>query len=290
MSTPLSAPCKFEYPQVDCNCTYSTVVGAPPADATTVATKVGDDFQFYGLRGIGGITVTQNLIGGTIDISGAGGGPATLQSAYNNGNTIVVAGGNPVDIQSSGVQPALNVHDAGPTGLFSITSAGINGSANIVNNSVSGFQLNPAVSNATVPNATDPFLQLLTSAPPDVLTRNGTMVSALNIGAAVNTNDVFRFTPAVTPANTVTLIDLDVVGYAASLTSSFAIKAIAKLAPGSPTQVLLTSTANSIDPALVGLSIDVRYTSNTIHFSLLGGPLGTQYLVRNSARITVLTF
>ena len=135
MSTPVTAPCVFTIPAAPCDCTYSTVAG--PSNATVVATKVGDDFQFYGLRGLGGTTITQNVGTGTIDITGGGGGVATLQTAYDNGNTITTAGGLAVDIQASGAQPALNVHDAGPTGLFSITSTALSGTANIVNNSTS---------------------------------------------------------------------------------------------------------------------------------------------------------
>ena len=120
-----SAPCIFATPE--CECTYSTIPG--PFTATTVAVKVGNDFPFYGLRGVGGTTVTQNLVTNTIDIAGGGGGSVSLQSAYDNGNTIVTTGLLPVDIQASGGQPALNIHDAGPTGLFSITSTATQGDA-----------------------------------------------------------------------------------------------------------------------------------------------------------------
>ena len=285
MPVSIAIPCVFQ--NVECECTYSTIPG--PGTATVVATKVGNDFQFYALRGLAGTTVVQNLIDNTVDIT-AGGAAATLQSAYDNGNTIVIDT-VPVDILASN-EPALNIHDPGPTGLFSITSTATNGTANVVNNSTSGFQLNPSVSNLVAPSPLDPYMQLLVTAPPNVASRTGTMTSALNIGAAGNANDVYRFTPSSTPANTVSMFDIDVVGYSPALTSSFAIKAVAKLAPASPSPVLLTSVSNSIDPALLGLSIDVRYTANTIHFDLIGGPNpgATAYIVRTDVRQVVLTY
>ena len=288
MSTPISAPCVFSIPTVDCDCTYSTVPGL--STATTVATKVGDDFRFYGLRGIGGTTVTQNLVDNTIDIGG--GGAATLQIAYNNGNVITTAGTLPVEIIADGGQPALNIHDGGPTGLFAITSTAVRGIANIVDYSKSGLQFNPPVSNTTTPSPLDPYMQLLVTAPTEATSRTDTIVSAANIGAAVDSNDVYRFTPASTPANTVSMFDIDIVGYSPLLGASFAIKAIAKLAPASPSPVLLTSTSNSVDPALTGLSIDVRYSTNTIHFNLIGGPTpgATAYIVRSDVRQVVLTY
>jgi hypothetical protein len=71
MSPSVDAPCSFSFPVTDCNCTYSTTPAVLPAviTASVVGTKVGDDFRFFGFRGLGGTTVVQNNATNTIDLS-----------------------------------------------------------------------------------------------------------------------------------------------------------------------------------------------------------------------------
>lgn len=290
MSTPSTAPCVYSIPVVDCDCTYSTIAPVVGPIGTVVATKVLDDFQFYGLRGLGGTTITQNLANNTVDISSGGAGTVTLQNAYDNGFSITTAGSNPVEIIAPINQPALSVRDTGPIPYLTINNSGVPGLGNVLVSTGSGLQFRTSPGGVLAPTSLSPYMQLIVGANPNSATDTATMQSAVNIGSALDSNDVFRYTPATTPANTVTLFDIDIVGYSSALASTFAIKALAKLAPVSPNQVVLISTSNTVDAPLAGLAVDVRYTSNTLHLSLIGGPLGVDYLVRSSARLTTLTF
>lgn len=290
MSTPSTAPCVYAIPDVDCDCTYSTIAPVVGPIGTVVATKVLDDFRFYGLRGLGGTTITQNLANNTVDISSGGAGTVTLQNAYDNGFSITTAGSNPVEIIAPVNQPALSVRDTGAIPYLTINNSGVSGLGNVLVSTGSGLQFRTSPGGVLAPTSLSPYMQLIVDSNPDAATDTATMQSAATIGTALDANDVFRYTPTTTPANTVTLFDIDVVGYSSALGATFAIKALAKLAPVSPNQVVLISTSSTIDPALAGLSVDVRYTSNTLHLSLIGGPLGANYLVRASARLTMLTF
>jgi hypothetical protein len=280
----------FAQSTIPCNCTYSTVVPIAGAfSATTVATKVGNDFQFYGLLGVGGTSVLLNPATNIIEINGGGGG-ATLQTAYNAGNTIVTAGGLPVSIQATN-QPALVVRDAGPTGLFSITPT-VAGDATIVFSNESGIRLNNPIA-AAAPTSQDPLSQIVAFAPPTAVNVASTVTAAANIGAAVPANYVYSYTPPVTtPANSVSRVKIQVVGYTAGSNSMFSFEVNARLAPGSAQQVLLGNVSSELDVALAALTIDVIYTANTINFALVGGPNPgvTTYLVRGSAIATVLQY
>lgn len=284
MSVPITAPCNYQANANTCDCTFSSLGNGAPVTAT----KVLDDFQFYSIRGLGGITVTPNPGNGTVDISGGAPGVASLQTAYNNGFSIAVAASNPVDISGSNVSPqtALLVHDASPLG-FSVATTNVTGSPDVEVTSMTGLAIHPPLTNVAAPVSADPLLQLTAGASPNAVLVTDTIASAANIGSATAANDVYSHLGA---ANEVTMFDVDIVGYSAALSASFSIKAIGKLSPSSVIPVMLTSTANSIDAALVGISVDVRYTSNTLHISLIGGPVGVQYLIRNSARLTVLRF
>lgn len=287
MSTNI-VPC-YTQSNIPCDCTYSTVVPlAGNFSATVVATKVGDDFQFYGLLGINGTTVLRNPATNIIEINGSGG--VSLQTAYNNGNTIVTAGGLPVSIQAT-ASPALVVRDAGPTGLFSITPTVV-GDANITFSNQSGIRIHNPIA-AAAPTSQDPLSQILSFAPPSAVAVGSTVTAAANIGAATPANYVYSFTPPVTtPANTVSRVKIQVVGYTAGTNSMFSFEVNARLAPGSAQQVLLGNISSELDPALVTLTIDVVYSANTLNFALIGGPTPgvTTYLVRGTAIATVLQY
>lgn len=78
--------------------------------------KVGNVFQFNSLVAGPGITIA-GPTAGNITISGVGGAATDLQTAYNNGNTIVQAGGLPIAFTSqTNVLPGLTV--AGPTASY----------------------------------------------------------------------------------------------------------------------------------------------------------------------------
>jgi hypothetical protein len=289
MSTNI-VPC-YALNDIPCNCTYSTVVPLAGAfTATVVATKVGDDFPFYGLVGVGGTSVLLNPATNIIEISGGGAGGGSLQTAYNVGNTIITAGGLPVSIQSTAA-PALVVRDAGPTGLFSITST-VPGDANIVFSNQSGITLNNPIA-AAAPTSQDPLAQVLTFAPPSAVAVGSTITAAANIGAATPANYVYSYTPPVTtPATSVSRVKIQVVGYTAGTNSMFSFEVNARLAPGSAQQVLLGNINSELDAALATLTIDVAYTANTLNFALIGGPTPgvTTYLARGSAIATVLQY
>lgn len=282
----------FAQSTIPCDCTYSTVVPIAGAfSATTVATKVGDDFQFYGLLGVGGTTVLLNPATNIIEINGGGGGGgATLQTAYNGGNTIVTAGGLPVSIQANN-QPALIVRDSGLTGLFNITPT-VLGDADVVFSNESGIKLNNPIA-AIAPTSQDPLSQINAFAPPSAVNVASTVTSAVNIGAALPANYVYSYTPPTTnPVSTVTRVKIQVVGYSAGTASAFSFEVNARLAPGLVQQVLLGNISSELDPALATLTIDVLYTANTINFALIGGPNPgvTTYLVRGSAIATILQY
>lgn len=267
---------------IPCECEYDTLPGA--FTATTVATKVDDTFFFRGLAGINGTTVTQN--GNIIEIDG-GGGNTSLQTAYDNGNTIVTANTLPVDIIGNG-QPLLNVHDSGDTGLFSIVAT-TTGDANIVFNNSSGILFNPPTNNTSVPTVADPYTRILSDAPPSVLTNTGLIPAAVSSGAATVTNSAFLFTA---PVNTsVHTIDILVTGVNAT-PSSFSFHLLVKFAPSGVSPVLTSITSSSVDALLVGLTIVPVVSANDINFMLVGGPNpGTpQYLVRSHVTINSISF
>lgn len=292
MSTNVT-PC-FIQTDFPCDCTYSTIAGA--FTATTVATKVGNDFQFYGLRGINGATVLLN--GSVIEISGGGASSASLQTAYNNGNQIVISGNGPVDIRATSA-PAFTVHDTTATGLFSIdtTPYANTGDAIIRFSNRSGIKINSPIQ-LLAPTYQDPYSNILSFAPPTAATVTSTIVAAASIGAATSANSIFQYNvsnvvPAVpTPANTVTRIKIQVVGNATNVAGMFSFEVNARLAPGSVQQVLLGSVSSEIDPSLATLTVDVKYSSNTIDFMLIGGPNPgtTTYLARGTAIITMMQY
>ena len=87
------------------------------AGAGVFDSKVADVFQFNSLVAGPGITIT-GPAAGEITISGIGGAATSLQDAYDNGNTIVQAGGLPIDFTAqSNTLPGLTV--AGPGALYS---------------------------------------------------------------------------------------------------------------------------------------------------------------------------
>jgi len=287
MSTPIDPIC-FGQDDLPCDCTYSTVAGV--FTATTVATKVGNDFQFYGLRGINGATVTLN--GTVIEISGGGASSASLQTAYNNGNQIIIAGSLPVDIQTVG-QSAFRIRDGGNTGIMQVTSNGFAAGDSLVQfSNRSGIRINPPVANAA-PTYFDPYTNILSFAPP-----SGVIVSTTTpIGAPANSivysYNLASILPAIpSPAATVTRVKIQIVGYSPSLTAMFSMEVNARLAPQSTQQALLGNISTELDPALAGLTVDVAYTANNINFVLIGGPNPgvTSYTVRGTAIITMMEY
>jgi hypothetical protein len=81
--------------------------------------KVVNTFQFNSLVAGPGITIT-GPAGGEITIAGTAGAAATLQTAYDNGNTIVQAGSLPIAFTAqTNTTPGLAV--TGPGSNYSIT-------------------------------------------------------------------------------------------------------------------------------------------------------------------------
>lgn len=286
MSTDIDPGCLAQN-ELPCDCTYSTVAGV--FTATTVATKVGDDFQFYGLTGVGGTTV--NLVGSVIEIDGGGGGGVTLQLAYNGGNTIAVAGGLPVDISAAGAQSLLNVHDAGLGGLFEITKTGVPA----VNDAIirfaneSGILFNNPIGNLA-PTVNDPFTRLQVAANPLAVNTTSTITASAALpGAGVNT--IYSATFA---ANTVNSVDIIITGVATGglSPSSFTAKLLVKFAPGSATPVLVSTSDYAVDATLTDLNVGVTSAGNVLSFILLNGPgVGIQaYIVRNFVSTSTLTY
>jgi hypothetical protein len=284
MSTDIDPGCLAQ-DNLPCDCTYSTLPG--PFTATTVATKVGDDFRFRGLVGINGTVVQEN--GDVIEIDGSGVG--TLQTAYDGGNTILVAGGFPVDIQSVTTQSILNVRDNGLGGLFEITKTGVPAAndATIRFANESGILFNNPIGNLT-PTVNDPFTRLQVAANPLAVNTTSTIVSSAALPGAAG-NFIHSATFA---ANTVNSIDIVITGVATGglSPSSFTAKLLVKFAPGSAIPVLISTSDYAVDATLTDLNVGVASVGNVVNFVLIGGPnVGVQpYIVRNFISTGTLTY
>jgi hypothetical protein len=277
MSTDIDQTC-YVQDSAGCDCEMITLPG--PFTATTVAGKVVDTFQMYGLQGINGTTVLLN--GNVIEIDG-GGGVVDLQTAYDGGNTIVLAGGVPVDISTPvGVnQEMFNIHDVGPTGLFSIDNIGLPvGDANIVLSNESGLTFNNPIA-AAAPTASDPLTRLAADAAPSAVNVASTVANAINVAAISPANAVYSFT---IPANSVSLIDLSVIAQTAAL-GSFAGKILVKVDPNSATQALVISNQTGADPGLAGATLDVSVVGGDLLVAIVGGP-ATNYVSRNFSTVS----
>lgn len=282
MSTDIDQTC-YTQDSSGCDCTMSTLPGN--FTATTVAGKVGDDFQMYGLAGVGGTTVT--LVNDVIQINANGG--VTLQEAYNAGNTISVAGNLPVDISTAaGVhQPLLNVHDSGNTGIFLIDSTGLLDSDALVRlSNDSGLLFNNPIDKALSPTAADPFTRLRASNAPSAVNTTSTIPNAANAAAINGTNAAFVYQ---IPATSVSMIELTIVGRSAALAASFVAKMYIKTDLASATPGLLISTQLGADPALAGMTPDVNVVAGNLLVGLTAGP-ATNYVVRDFSVVTVYDF
>lgn len=265
--TNAGATCCSEFNQnsAGCDCTYSTAsVGQ---DATTVLVKQGDDFPFRGFFAGTGIEIDQdNLNPNGITITNIGGGGAvTLQTAYDNGNTIVTAGGLPVDITAD-TQDALVVQDSGPTGIFSIVNTAP-GDADITLFNDSGLQFqNPIGANA--PALGDPSAQTLVDAPPSAVDN----LSTITIG-----DIAYTFTPDV--PNILTLLRVHFIGLDTLTGDSFNISQTVKYSPLGTVPVSLYSNEVSADPSLGAIAITPTANVGQLDFVLSAGNVA-DYVVR----------
>jgi len=271
-------PC-YEQNSIPCNCTYSTAALNP--DATVVLTKIGDDFPFRGIDGIGGIIVTQNEDTVFIDGSGIAG---SLQTAYNGGNSIITAGGLPVIIVGANAE-LLRVADPTPTGLFSITSTGP-GEALVRLSNGSGLTFNNPVQ-TLAPTPLDPFSNLAAVFPPTAVNNLSTINSVQNVGLAAPVNYVYTYTAP--SANTVNHLRLHVVGNDIN-NGSFSIEATVKFSPNGPVIIVPGSNNIASDPILN--NIDIGYTSagNQLNFVLLNSVLPVTARVQSFLISTVLSY
>lgn len=256
---------RFNQNSAGCDCTYSTAsVGE---DATTVLVKQGDDFPFRGFFAGPGIEIDQdNLNANGITITNVGGGSvATLQSAYDNGNTIVTAGDLPVDITADD-QAAFVIQDSGPTGIFSVVNT-TPGDADITLFNDSGLQFqNPIGANA--PALGDPSAQILVDAPP----------SAVGPTSTITIGDVaYVFTPDV--PNILTLLRVHFIGLDTASGDSFSISQTVKYSPSGSVPVSLYSNEVSADPSLGAIAITPTLNVGQLDFVLTGGTV-TDYVVR----------
>ncbi len=282
MSTDIDQTC-YTQDSAGCDCTMSTL---PGGTATVVAGKVGDDFQMYPLIGINGTSAL--LVGGVIEIDG-GAGATSLQAAYDGGNTIVVAGGDPVDIATGvGVhQPLLNIHDAGNTGLFTIDSTGlVDGDALVRLSNDSGLLFNNPIDKTLAPTIQDPFTRLQADAAPSATLVTSTIANAANAAAINAANAAYSYT---IPVNSVSMIELTIVGRSAGLAASFTTKLYIKADLTSATQGLLISNQLGADAALAGMVPDVNVVAGVLYAGLTAGP-ATNYVVRNFSVVSVLNY
>jgi hypothetical protein len=271
-------PC-FHQNSLPCDCTYSTPALA--YDATAVMTKVGEDFPFRAFNGIGGVVVTQNA--DTIDIDGSNIAGGSLQSAYDGGNTILTAGGLPVDIEANNM-PALNIHDAGPTGLFSVTSTAP-GDADIVLSNASGLTLNSPVQ-LLAPTTLDPLSNIFVAHTPTAVNNLSTITSVANPLLSAPANYVYSY---IAPsANTVNHVRLHAVGVTAA-NESFSIEATVKFAPSGATPIIAISNSVAADLPLGGITIDYTFAGSQLNFVLIDnlGPITAR--VQSLVMATVLT-
>jgi hypothetical protein len=282
MSTDIDLSC-LPQDNIGCDCTMSTL-GTP--DATTVAGKVGDDFQMYGLSGINGVTVALN--GNVIEIDGGGGG-GDLQAAYNGGNTIVVAGALPVDISTAAAshQPLLTVHDSGSTGLFTIDSTGLlDGDALIRFSNNSGITINNPIA-ALAPTIQDPITVIAVSGSPTAINTTST-VPSVAAPVAVSASSAFSMPIA---ANSVTMLEITIVARSSALSASFTSKSYFKIDPSSATPSILITTQTGADAAIAGVGIDGIYSAGTFYVNIIAGisPI-TDYVVRNYTSTSTLNY
>lgn len=286
MSTDITPGC-YSSDSAGCDCTMTTL--GDNYDATVYSDKVGDEFQLFGLRGINGATVALNVVDQVIDIDGGGGGNVSLQAAYDGGNTISVAGALPVDIATAvGVhQSLLNVHDSGPTGLFSINSTGLtNGDAVVQLNNTSGLRFNSPIDKTAAPVVADPFTRAYVAAPPSSTNTTSTVTSVANVGAISAANAVYSFT---IPATSVSMIDLSVVARTAAPAGSLAGKILIKADPSSGTQALVINTQIGTDAALAGATLDAAVVAGAVLVSIVGGPIAN-YVARDFAVVTTYDY
>jgi hypothetical protein len=271
-------PC-YGQNSLPCECTYSTAAINP--DATTVLTKIGDDFPFRGIDGINGILVTQNA--DTIFIDGANIGTGSLQTAYNGGNTIVTAGNLPVDI--SGTGDLLAISDTTPTGLFSITNAGL-GDANIAFTNNSGFVINNPVQ-LVAPTPLDPFTNILVGEPPTAVSNLSTILSTPNIGLVVPLNIAYTYTAS--SLQTVSHLRLHLIGID-NINGSFSIESVVKFSPLGASPIITGTNAITSDPALSAVDIQYTFSGQQLNFVLINPNILVTARVQIFLIATVMTY